>query len=495
VLRRLILLRRLLILTRPLLILLRRLLILTRRSVILTALAALVPSGASALPGPATFSRGAVDNSLFMNATDPVRSLWLERVRNLGSTSVRLQAAWALIAPDQPRRGFRASDPSDPQYRWSALDAAVRAAVAHGQTVLLMASEAPTWAEASDMPAGFPYSGIWKPDARAFGQFAHALALRYSGHFRDGSGVRLPRVRYFQAWNEPNLPYYLAPQWARNGNGPWTPVSPGIYRGLLNAFYAGAKSAQPDSAVLAAGTAPYGDPPATGIGRMYPVTFLEGLFCLTPRLGPAACPDPPHLDILDHHPYAAWPTVHARQAGDISVPDLDKIWRVVHAAQRLHRVVPDGPKSLWITEIDWESSPPPSTLASQTQALALSFYELWQQDVSRVFWFEVIDPPLRPDTFAGAGLYNADGSAKPATAAYRFPFVAVSATHHRYVLWGRAPRPGAVAVEKLTRTGWRRVVSLPTTRGGIFYTVHPLGAHLELRAVIGRAASPVWTTG
>ena len=463
---------------------------------ILAALAVLLaPPNAGALPGPATFSRGMVDNSLFMNAPDSTRSVWLNRVRQLGSTSVRLQAAWALIAPDQPLRGFRPADPGDRQYRWSQLDEAVRAAATHGQSILLMASEAPTWAEGSDLPADFPYRGIWKPNAHAFGQFAHALALRYSGRFRDEHGVLLPRVRYFQGWNEPNLPYYLAPQWARSGNGPWTPVSPAMYRGMLNAFYAGVKSAQRDAVVLAAGTAPYGDPPATGIGRMYPVTFLEGLFCLTPRLRPASCPDPAHFDVLDHHPYAAWPTVPARQSGDISVPDLDKIWRLVHAAQRLHRVLPAAPKALWITEIDWESSPPPSTTASQTQALALSFYELWLQDVSRVFWFEVIDPPLRPDTFAGAGLYSSDGAAKPAAEAYRFPFVAISARHRRFVLWGRAPHAGTVVIQKLTRRGWRQVVALRTTSGGIFYSERRLGAHLALRAVSGRSASPVWVTG
>lgn len=36
------------------------------------------------------------------------------------------------------------------------------------------------------------------------------------------------------AWNEPNLSYYLAPQWTRAG-GRWVAASPVIYRGLLNA--------------------------------------------------------------------------------------------------------------------------------------------------------------------------------------------------------------------------------------------------------------------
>ena len=49
-------------------------------------------------------------------------------------------------------------------------------------------------------------------------------------------GAFLPRVRYWQPWNEPNLSYYLAPQWTRAG-GRWVAASPVIYRGLLNAVY------------------------------------------------------------------------------------------------------------------------------------------------------------------------------------------------------------------------------------------------------------------
>ena len=38
------------------------------------------------------------------------------------------------------------------------------------------------------------------PNAREFGEFAKAIARRFGGGF-DG----LPRVRYWQVWNEPNL--------------------------------------------------------------------------------------------------------------------------------------------------------------------------------------------------------------------------------------------------------------------------------------------------
>ena len=61
------------------------------------------------------------------------------------------------------------------------------------------------------------------------------------------------------------------------------PASPGWYRRLLNAAYARLKRVDPGNRVIAAGTAPYGDPAAVG-NRMTPVLFLRELLCLQ---GPA----------------------------------------------------------------------------------------------------------------------------------------------------------------------------------------------------------------
>jgi len=257
-----------------------------------SALSIAMPAQAASLPGPGSFSSGLVDYPLFMQSPAPVQAFWLNRGRALGSTTVRLQAFWSQIAPSRPSHSFHAADPRASGYQWASLDTDVRAAAAQGQSVVLLVRAAPSWAEGPGRPSGVA-AGTWFPNARDFGAFAHAIALRYSGRFRDPLHRRtsLPRVRYFQAWNEPNLPNYLMPQWSRNSNGTRQPVSPGIYRALLNAFYGGVKSAQRDGFVLAAGTGPYGDPPATGQGRMAPVTFLRGLFCLDAGLGPQPCAD------------------------------------------------------------------------------------------------------------------------------------------------------------------------------------------------------------
>lgn len=451
------------------------------------------PARAAALPGPAELTLGMADGTLFEQSPAPVQSFWLARARALGATEIRLDASWVGIAPGKRPSGFNAADPSAPGYEWATLDANVRAAAAHGESVLLLVQGAPTWASGPHRPRSVE-PAIWMPNAADFGAFAHAIARRYSGHFPDplNPGRMLPRVRYFQAWNEPNLPLFLLPQWAKTGNGPWRAVSPGIYRGLLNAFYSGVKSVESSDVVLSAATGPYGDPPGTGQGRMAPVTFLEGLFCLSPRLAAQRCPDPPHLDVLDHHPYAITPTVSAKLPGDISVPDLGKIWRILAAAQRAHHVLPAGPKPLWVSEIDWTSGHP-DTPASQARYLALAFYELWRQGVSHIFWYTLRDPPEPPNSYYDAGLYYYDGTAKPAVAAYSFPFVALRLAPGHLTIWGRAPHAGAVSIQKLTPHGWRQATVLGSTRGGIFYAVRKLGSATRWRAVSGGATSPVWT--
>ncbi len=454
---------------------------------------------APALPSLATggsrLALGFTDDFSFELSTPAAEAGWLSRARSIGSSYVRLTAYWSDIAPESRPRGFNGANPADPSYNWAQLDEAVREAAAHGQTVMMMAISAPRWAEPSPIPAGVR-AGIWFPNPGAFGAFGHALAQRYSGHFPDPQdrGRKLPRVHYFQAWNEPNLPNYLMPQWQRV-HGSWKPVSPATYRGMLNAFYAGVKAVQPGGTVLSAGTAPYGDPPGSREGRMRPVTFLKAMFCLTVSMGPARCASPPHLDALDHHPYAIGPTVPARNGGDISVPDLDKIWAIVHAAQRYARVVPDRPKSLWVTEVDWTSGGSGSSPARQAANLAAAFYVLWRQNVSHVLWYEVGDPPpQQSNSFATAGVYYSNGQPKLAAAAYRFPFAAVSVGHHRIALWGRAPGRGSVSIQKLVGSRWQRVASLRTSSGGIFYTVRPVARGIELRAVIGRDVSPTYIT-
>ncbi len=448
---------------------------------------------AAAMPGPSFFARGFTDEAPSAGPNDG--SLLAE---HLGSAWTRVEVDWAQIAPRVLRPGFKPADPSDPRYGFAVLDAYVEDAVAHRQQVILMTLDAPRWSEENPPPHAPP--GTWRPDPAALGAFARALAIRYSGHFPDPlhQGATLPRVAYFQAWNEPNLPVALSPQWTRGRNGQFLPASPAFYRNMLNAFYNNVKAIQPHAYVLAAGTAPYGDP--AGRGRMAPVIFLREMLCLHGSgLRPERCLTPAHFDAIDHHPYALSPTIHANfNADDVSVTDLGRLKRVLAKAEHTHRALPAGPKAIWVTEIGWDSDPPdhsPVSLALQARYVALAFYELWRQGVGHVFWLLVSDPKPGSGTVPALGVYFFNARAKPSAAAYRFPFVALPDNRGVVTLWGLAPKNGVVSIQVLRHRRWRAVAQLRTTRHAVFYARRALGRHLLLRAVVGRTDSPPWATG
>jgi hypothetical protein len=416
-----------------------------------------------------------------------VREPWLQRTVRAGAQMVLLTADWASIAPSRPSNP---TDPDDPAYRWGALDSAVRAAAAHGLTVTLNVSVAPPWAEG---PGRLAQSapGTWRPDALAYGAFAQAIASRYSGSFPDPQrpGATLPRVRFWQAWGEPNLPDHLTPQWATRGRR-YVPESPSIYRVLLNAFYRGVKVAHADNFVVTAGTAPFGDSP--GGPRMTPATFVRALLCVTGEPArPLPCRDPAHFDALAHDPYSiAGPYQHALSPGDVSIPDMARLSGPLRVAEQTGRALPRGHKQLWVTEFSWDSNPPdPQGVPAQTQArwLEQGFYELWSEGVSTAIWYQVRDAlpiPNYASTYQ-SGVYVYDGSPKPAAQAFRFPFVLRRASSSTLLVWMRTPAAGRLIVQRRVGAKWRAIASSPVRAGEIVYRRMSLRGPVTLRARVG----------
>jgi hypothetical protein len=426
-------------------------------------------------------------------------TIWIPRAVTEGASIVRLNLVWSQVAPRVRPASFAPADPSSPGYDWSTVDAAVRALAGQGLQPLLNITGAPAWAEGPSPPADAS-PGSWRPDPSQFASFATAVALRYDGRFPDPlqPGAFLPRVRYWQPWNEPNLSLYLSPQWTRSGAG-WAPASPGIYRSLLNAFYRAVKHVSSSNFVVTAGTAPYGDPP--GGQRMPPVAFDRTLFCLrdNARLSPVSCPDPPRLDALSHHPYGIkGPLWHALNPDDAAVPDLDKMARVLHAAEHAGHVLPAGHKQLWVTEISWDSSPPDPNgvpVAEQARWLEQSLYVLWRQGVSTVLWLQIVDSPPVPSygSTYQAGLYYLSGAPKPAAEAYRFPFVTRRLNHGRIQAWGRAPRGGELAIEEQRRGRWVVLRRMLVRTDQVFQAALPVRGRAVLRAQADPDTSLAWT--
>lgn len=419
--------------------------------------------------------------------TSPGNGFLIKRAAGEGAGIVRVNVDWRAVSPGPPPPGFVADDPTSPNYDWSPLDALVRALSRKGLRAMITISLAPYWAEGPHRPASVR-PGTWEPDPAKLAQFATAAARRYDGTFPDPSdpAVPLPRVRYWQAWNEPNLDYYLTPQWTHVRHG-FVPASPAMYRAMLNAFYVAVKRVSRLNTVVTAGLAPYGNAPGVSVPggyRIQPVTFDRALFSA-----------PVHCDAVAQHAYPLLgPLWHAYQPGDVSVPDLYKIARVMHAAARAGTLLPRGPKQLWVTELGWNSNPPDSSgvpVATQARWYEQALYVLWRQGVNTVLLLQIIDPhPLGPWE---AGLFYSNGRPKPAETAFRFPFVTSRSSPSGVLAWGRAPAPGRLVIETRSGARWRPIAGLDVQRYQVFERTLALRGRAVLRARLGTEASLSWT--
>jgi hypothetical protein len=472
-----------------------------RRRAAMLACAAVLAAPAAVLAAPtAAQARGLTAGFYdpeFTGTTAATRGAWFESAATVGARTVRIEANWAQIAPATRPEGFDPANHESPGYRWEVLDAALREAGDRKLRPLLTILYAPEWAEAPGRPAS-TRSGTWRPQPAALAAFARALARRYSGRFTDPHRpyASLPRVPYFQIWNEPNLTTYLGPQWRRSGKRT-VPASPSHYRSMLNAAYDAIKKVDRKALVVAAGTSPYGDP-GTGGRRMPPARFVRELLCFKDRqLRKASCPKPARLDVLSHHPYSVGkPGRHARNPDDVSIPDLARLTRPLRAAERSGRVLPRKRKRLWITEVSWDSAPPdPDGVPEATHArwLAEALRLLWRQGVDSVYWFLVRDQdPSQgagyPGTYQSGVLFR-DGSPKAAARAFRFPFVALGRGRGRIAVWVEAPVKGTVSIQRRKGSGWVTVAKRSARAGRPFETTLRLRGSHVLRAVAGTETS------
>lgn len=426
-------------------------------SLICTIFVALVLAASSPAGGPLQ-TAVYIHPYEFAQADD---SLAFQRVKTSGATVVRLWLHWAVVAPLVRPSGFKAEDPGDPAYRWERFDRQVRVAAQKGLQPLVTVYEAPPWAEGE----GTGGQGTVRPDPGDFGRFALAAARRYRGGY-----LGLPRVRYWQAWNEPNIHLFLNPQIVKG-----RPFSPAWYRRMLNEFAVAVHSVHADNVVAAAGLAPFRDIGVTEF-KWGPLGFMRSLLCLSKQLKPT-CKTKVHFDIWAHHPYTSGgPTRHAVLPDDVSLGDLPDVRRLLVAAARAGHIVPRKVPRFWVTEFSWDTSPPdprgvPTKL--HTRWVAEGLYRMWQHGVTLVTWLTLRDQPLTTSFFQSGLYYYAASLAadrpKPALQAFRFPLVAFSEPG-RVRVWGRTPagRPGAVVVEQTFKGGWKRLGALRTDRYGIF---------------------------
>jgi hypothetical protein len=441
----------------------RALRILAALTTICAALAlAAGPAKGAALP---PFETGV---SYVLPNEDP--ALALERVRAAGAKLTQTPIRWSEVAPQNPPAAWQPDDPASPHYDWERTDRWVTAAVLNGLTPVLQIRSAPTWVQRcppEQIDTGTPCN----PDPAALAAFATAAARRYSGQFGG-----LPRVRYWQGMNEPNLSLFFNPQYEGD-----KPISPYLYRGLINAFYAAIKAVDPSNLVIAAGLAPVAIP-GYSIG---PMRFARLLLCMTgvnnPRPTKGDCEGGVNFDIFDVHPYTTGGPTHEGHVNDVELGDLGKLTKLLKAADRAGRINSVFPQTpLWITEFSWDSKPPdPGGLPMRilTRWSAEAMHQAWRAGVHTFFWFSLRDSPTGSAPYGEtlqSGLYFrgatvAEDQPKAVLDVFRFPFVAYPGAKG-LSFWGRTPtsRSGKVVIQALREGDWRTVGVARAGKNGVF---------------------------
>ena len=397
-------------------------------------------------------------------------------LRTAGARFVRVLVNWDQVAPDGPSKPptFNARDHADPLYRWADTDRQVRSAAAAGVNVIVYVQNAPRWVQSGVRRSD---DGPVRPSPSALADFATAAATRYSLRV---SG--LPRVRYWQIWNEPNLRRYLMPQFA-NGEA----VSPDWYRAMVNAMAQAVHAVHRDNVVVAGGLAPYGGdrdegsgPNASDSERIRPLLFMRQMLCMSSGANPKpTCDERTEFDVWSHHPYAyGGPRYEAFHPDDVSIGDLGEMRSLLLAASRAGHVKSRGQPGFWVTEFSYDSNPAdPKGLPLPLHARYVSeaLYRMWVDGVSLVTWFLIRDEPFPGGLFQSGLYFRGQGGIKndrpkPALRAFRFPFVAFREKGGRIAYWGRTPAGVSknVVVEQKSGRSWRRVAVPAVDRYGIF---------------------------
>ncbi len=373
--------------------------------------AAAVAAATSATAGSASPSSSATYRTLqsgmlvgfYDDAQVYGRTSWaFSQLRSLRTGIVRITIDWSSVAK---RRPAVPADPGDRAYNWTAVDHVISEAAVNKVRVLATIYGTPRW-------AGVARNRVPRRmlDLQLF---AYAAAMRYSGTFRvrrRNEPVRvLPAVRHWLAWNEPNNPVFLKPQWKRF-RGQWRPQSAFDYARICSAVWAGVHSTRLRREKVACGaTGPRGnDAPLSSRPSTSPLVFLTWFR----RAGAK------RFDAYAHHPYYT-----SRFERPATVPrskkavTLGNIGVLIRQLDRLY----GGKKRLWITEYGFQTRPPDRTFGVRLSEQAKYVHQAFAiarktHRIDMIVWFLIRDE--RRLSGWQSGVVSATGRRKPAFRAF-----------------------------------------------------------------------------
>jgi hypothetical protein len=367
-----------------------------------------VPAAATAPPAAAAanMSIGVYDEGqTFFGNLDQVFSQY--KALHVGVLRVNLYWGGPLGVAKQ--RPFSSSDPRDAAYDWSVYDRTAFYAAASGIKLLFSITGTPRWAN-GDQSSNRPPRNY-----ALLRGFAYAAAARYSGTYVGNDGRVLPAVRLWAAWNEPNNPNFLRPQFVKE-QGEWVIQSARDYAKICNAVYDGVHATLFKGEQVACGvTAPRGNNnPASARPSVSPVAFLTA----------AKKAGMKRFDAYAHNPYYGVPTETpttrppgTKSGGTPTAITLANIDILIAAVGHLY-----GARPIWITEYGYQTNPPDPhfgvSWAKQARYLTQAFAVARKNArIKLMLWFLVRDEP----NIAGwqSGLITTGGTRKPAFSAFQ----------------------------------------------------------------------------
>jgi hypothetical protein len=327
------------------------------------------PSGCCATGGAAA-SAGLFEDLQYL--TGSALSARLDQYVAIGAKVARFQLIWENVQSSGPGT-----------YDWQYIDAVVAGLEARGITALPVIDTTPTWARA----AGCSAHVCAPADPNTYAAFAAAAARRYAPQ----------GVHDWEIWNEPNNPIFWQPS-----------PNTAAYTELLKAAYASIHAVDPAATVISGGLAPA----ATGNGWIAPVQFLSEIY---------ADGGGGSFDAVGWHPYDFPDTVTQYRSDGHA---WDQMTGTSPSARSLMIAHGDGGKSIWATEFGAPTCTGDSTCVTEGQqaTMVTEAYALWRTYswagplISYMYQDTGTDQANREDFF---GFVRADGSQKPAYAAFR----------------------------------------------------------------------------
>jgi hypothetical protein len=376
------------------------------------ALLAAVLFAAAGLAVPAsTATKASSARHMLVGIVDDAQTLYGDPdktyplLKKLRVQVVRVNLYWGGRFGVARRRPSLATNPNDPAYDWRLFDRAVTHASKNGIKVLFTIMYAPSWANGGHAQNVAPRNS---DDLR---KFAYAAAWRYSGTFTPAKGTtKLPAVRLWLAWNEPNNPINLTPQYRRVGSK-WVIQSAVDYAKICSAVYTGVHGTKlPGEKVACGATAPHGNnAPRSTRPSVSPLAFLRALKKAGLR----------NFDAYAHHPYYGSPnespTTKPPSSAAVTLANLSTLTTEV---TRLY-----GPKRIWLTEYGYQTSPPDRQFGVSwaTQARYLTqAYAIARRNprIDMMLWFLLRDDSRVAEGWQ-SGLFTSSGVRKPAYDAFR----------------------------------------------------------------------------